>query len=212
MQTKFRIVETEDYILAVSDDKPKLNRYCTSEKNIIDVGKIHNPCTIFKPSTKKHLDMLRSCNNIVAHKPKNNAPELTLPLLPENFNGDVEELALKCITEISKKQFLSLPTLADIGDGFVLGYKAATKKYNEALDAMQEFVDRVDKGEVRSRKTYAKFKIILESLKQPTPTWFVAETDYLAWKNVDDDEPLKNKLKTTTIGGKEYLVGTYLYE
>lgn len=33
----------------------------------------------------------------------------------------------------------------------------------EMREAMQEFVDRVDKGEVRSRRTYAKFKKILGS-------------------------------------------------
>ena len=31
----------------------------------------------------------------------------------------------------------------------------------EMLEAMQEFVDRVEKGEVRSVKTYAKFKSII---------------------------------------------------
>lgn len=31
----------------------------------------------------------------------------------------------------------------------------------EMLEAMQEFVDRVDKGEVRSTKTYSKFKSII---------------------------------------------------
>ena len=30
-----------------------------------------------------------------------------------------------------------------------------------AKDAMQEFVDRVEKDEIRSRKTYSKFKTIL---------------------------------------------------
>ncbi|MHA1136530.1 MAG: hypothetical protein ACTSSE_08590 [Candidatus Thorarchaeota archaeon] len=33
---------------------------------------------------------------------------------------------------------------------------------NECLDAMQTFCDRVDKGEVRSVKTYGQFKEILD--------------------------------------------------
>lgn len=31
--------------------------------------------------------------------------------------------------------------------------------------AMQEFCDRVEQGQVRSTKTYSKFKLILKSLK-----------------------------------------------
>lgn len=35
----------------------------------------------------------------------------------------------------------------------------------EMRDAMQEFVDRVDNGEIKSRKTYEKFKSIIEKTK-----------------------------------------------
>lgn len=35
-------------------------------------------------------------------------------------------------------------------------------KAPEMLEAMQEFVDRVDKGEVRSNRTYNKFKQIIK--------------------------------------------------
>lgn len=38
-----------------------------------------------------------------------------------------------------------------------------------ALDAMQEFVDRCERGEVRSKYTYSKFKSILESLNKGAP-------------------------------------------
>ena len=37
-------------------------------------------------------------------------------------------------------------------------------KYSIMKDALSEFVERVDKGEVRSTKTYNKFKRILEQL------------------------------------------------
>lgn len=36
------------------------------------------------------------------------------------------------------------------------------------VDAVQEFVDRVERGEVRSKKTYAKFQSLLASLKSNT--------------------------------------------
>lgn len=41
---------------------------------------------------------------------------------------------------------------------------AALRERVKELEAlMQEFVDRVDRGEVRSKKTYAKFKEVLKS-------------------------------------------------
>lgn len=36
--------------------------------------------------------------------------------------------------------------------------------FERMREAMQEFVDRVDKGEVLSKYTYAKFKAILEAV------------------------------------------------
>jgi hypothetical protein len=38
------------------------------------------------------------------------------------------------------------------------------EQFNGMKEAMQEFVDRCDKGEVRSKKTYSKFKEILKSI------------------------------------------------
>lgn len=39
------------------------------------------------------------------------------------------------------------------------------KEHQQMKEAMQWFVDRVDAGEVRSRRTYAKYKEILSSLR-----------------------------------------------
>jgi hypothetical protein len=39
---------------------------------------------------------------------------------------------------------------------------ACGQRMEEMRAAMQEFIDRVDKGEVRSKRTYAKFKKILQ--------------------------------------------------
>lgn len=41
-------------------------------------------------------------------------------------------------------------------------HEDVANKFEEMHDAMNEFCDRVEVGEVRSRKTYAKFKAILE--------------------------------------------------
>lgn len=44
------------------------------------------------------------------------------------------------------------------GDGLIL---AMAYEIEELREAVQEFVDRVDRGEVRSKRTYAKFKALL---------------------------------------------------
>lgn len=40
---------------------------------------------------------------------------------------------------------------------------------NQMREAMQEFVDRVERGEVRSRYTYERFKEILANTSAPSP-------------------------------------------
>jgi DnaJ-class molecular chaperone len=56
------------------------------------------------------------------------------------------------------------------GNGWIVDVKALTRTQasggaNAALiEAAQEFVDRVERGEIRSKRTYAKFKAILATL------------------------------------------------
>lgn len=60
------------------------------------------------------------------------------------------------------------------------------------------------------------FNRILQSLKQPkTPKWFVAEMEEISDNKTNDfgkKQIYYQRLKTTTINGKTYLIGTYLYE
>jgi hypothetical protein len=44
--------------------------------------------------------------------------------------------------------------------------QAEADVYDDALAAMREFCARVDRGEVRSKRTYAKFAAILERVAQ----------------------------------------------
>jgi hypothetical protein len=68
---KFEIVETPDYVLAVSDEKPTYPEHYYFSNSLGD--RVENAET--KPSgiVKK----------IIGYQPKGNAPELDLPLLPE---------------------------------------------------------------------------------------------------------------------------------
>jgi len=250
MENKFEIIETPDYILAVSDEERGVEGYNYN----FGLSKI-NKLTKTYPT---HSTEWNFCKKIIAYQPKGNAkellfivqygnmtfkelngdgsyyecidckvqtirsgeflksqgielyknaPELDLPLLPEIvIEDDVEKLA-----ENYKNKKGSIPT-TELEDeifklGFKDGYKAATKKYSEddlrkAFEAGMRFVGE-DKG------SYEEF---IQSLKQPK--WFVAEivSNFPKMPIDGKDFPYVDILKTTTINGKTYLVGTYLYE
>jgi len=185
---KLEIIETRDYILSVSKNLDQL-LYNTSIQELI---------------TKGHVK---------AHLPKGNAPELDLLLLPEMVVEDVvENLAL---TEALKEY----PEKDTSINAFIKGYKAATKKYSEEdlKKALFDFGDvlfnNCQNGILEEDlRTYEND--ILQSLKQPTPKWFVAET---IQKSINGSIPVNQdweyELKTTTNSeGKKVLFGKYLYE
>ena len=43
---------------------------------------------------------------------------------------------------------------------------AENEKYKPLVDAMQEFVDRCERGEIRSKYTYTKFKELLKGVEE----------------------------------------------
>jgi hypothetical protein len=166
-------------------------------------------------SVSKNLDQLLyntsiqeliTKGHVKAHLPKGNAPELDLLLLPEMVVEDVvENLAL---TEALKEY----PEKDTSINAFIKGYKAATKKYSE-----EDF--KVAMKRIHSKCYGRSYDLndeneIIQSLKQPTPKWFVAET---IQKSINGSIPVNQdweyELKTTTNSeGKKVLVGKYLYE
>jgi hypothetical protein len=206
---KLQIIETEQYILAVSDEEIKEGDWYFDSTDKAAI----------RPIYKRNQDLIEEyfgCKKIIAYQPKGNATELDLPLLPEiDVEDDVEKLADKA----TKKQLIRIfggeskeEILDDIQKRkhyFKLGYKSATRKYSEydlrkAFEAGMYFIGE-DKG------SYEEF---IQSLKQSkTPKWFVAETKTVWRRNTDRSVPTKadldEELKTTTINGKTYLVGHY---
>jgi hypothetical protein len=217
MENKLQIIETTDYILAVSDEEIKAGDYLYFWNG--QSGIIH------KLKENQSADnMYGSGLKIIAYQPKNNAPELDLPLLPEISVEDDVNL---------KAQYYAVSTKSPNREahrmGYVEGYKAATKVYSEedlrkAFEAGMYFVGE-DKG------SYEQF---IQSLKQPktpcfpshclrecsdkclypnkTPKWFVAETEDIFHSPSPIGMSVDTVIKTTTIKGKTYLVGTYLFE
>ncbi len=215
MKTKFKIIETNDYILAVSDGEIKEGDYCINFFKSNDYIDAHT-CSIIKRNYLKS-ETFDNFLKIIAYQPKGNAPELDLPLLPEIVvEDDVEKLAdhnwnlhKELFSEKSKSSFLSI---------FKTGYKAANKKYSEEdlingiLYGMKKGLDinKVDENDPDWVRNYVK------SLKQPKqPKWFVAENNYgRCMEERCLNHPCDNKckeLKTTFKNGKTYLVGKYEY-
>lgn len=175
---------------------------------------------------------------IIAHQPKGNTPELDLPLLPEIVvEGDIEKLAweTKCI---SRKEVYELFNKELFKDKRIDGYysiSASTQvhQFNERLrelaknnvkEAAKVYIEEdlrkaIDKGyELARMNLYKadntlqpKIEEYIQSIKQPKTTlkWFVAEMEYIHDDSVPYPETKGEKLKTTTINNKTYLVGHY---
>jgi len=206
METKFRIRETPNYWLAVSEEEIKVGDYVT------DTFTIRTFDDTFSLLGKK---------KVIAYKPKGGAPKLELPLLPEMvIEDDIENLA----NEAVKKQLVRIllgeskdEVLDDIQKRkhyFKEGYKAATKVYSE--EDLIEFCMNMLSQYVQGNTNIYNRALLKESLNQPkTPMWFVTEMECGEIRQCmcnGNDDCLNPKLKNTTIDGEEVLVGTYLYE
>jgi hypothetical protein len=242
MNNKLQIIETSDYILAVSDEEVKLSNdnigfflRTHSISNNLDI--IQNPSFTSNYKYKK----------IIAYQPKDNAPELDLSLLPEIVvEDDVEKLAkLEYPISTNKGKWGFEEEVQQFNQrAFIKGYKSATKVYSEDDLSGHLIVlgNWIIKNKIKSGiEILSKIQEIIQSLKQPktpcfpshclrecsgkclypnkTPKWFIAET---VCDQCLDDETVdscycnfgnyKTEFKTTTINNKTYLVGTYKYE
>jgi hypothetical protein len=226
MNNKLQIIETPDYILAVSDKEIKEGEYYVTDT---------------KEIFKCDFDSIGLANyaydKIIAYQPKGNATELDLLLLPSfthanccitkdggltNMNkgcaernrcleivieDDVEKLASFYYGENrSTREFEE-----GFRKGFKIGYKAATKTFSEE-DLRKAFLEG---NKYPQESKYLPdfylgnyFEKFLQSLKQPTPKWFVAEMEEESGFTPNGYYS-KIVLKTTTINDKTYLVGHY---
>jgi len=218
MQTKFKIIETEQYWLAVSDEE--INEFGTNLKEGTKVFyNLTGYETIFIKTAFNICNgnfQSEFCKKIIAYQPKNNAPELDLPLLPEMaVEDDVERLAEQLLTSHSDFKAEGMSEYQNgrfngIIEG--LNYKSATKKYSEEdlRRVFKEGEGNIDVNGCKLDNSEKVFNKVIQSLKQPTPTWFVAEMEITKSEvfRENDNVPYAT-LKTTTINGKTYLVGKF---
>ncbi len=191
MKNKFKLVETEDYLLAVSDEEIEKDDYFYYIWFNADI--------IQKADSGSNLNNLNAKNpkdnfkKIIAYKPKGNAPELDLPLLPY-VEDEVEKLAESYYTQIRLAERTA----------FKFGYKAATKVYSE-----EDLRKAMHFGKFGEYEGIQKTQEFIQSLKQPK--WFVAEMKHTKSEVFRENDNVPYAvLKTTTINNKIYLEGTYL--
>jgi len=198
LQIILQVIETSDYILAVSDKQPVNGDIC------LDGLEIYSPY--------EDGDIaVDNFQKIIGYHPKGNAPELELPLLPEIVvEDDVEKLAIKCGKEYQHLDGDVLLDHPEYYSGFFDGfnYKSTTKLYSE--DDLRKAMKLVHKKFYGRAYDLKEEEEIIQSLKQPkTPKWFVAKTE-----PKDDFEAETGNcsvLKTTTANGKTYLIGEFIY-
>jgi hypothetical protein len=141
------------------------------------------------------------------HLPLNNNPIIpNLGLLPEMaVEDDVRKLAKEDRLNTGWGDDVDLPYTS----GFIRGYKAATKVYSEEDAEKIYMLGYMDAKDGKNHHN-EKLSDYLQSLKKPTPTWFVAEMQTTKSEvfRENDNVPYAT-LKTTTINGKTYLVGKF---
>ena len=71
------------------------------------------------------------------------------------------------ICNIGEGQRLIAEVIRGDGDGAIIAQRIVTavNMHDELIEALQEFCTRVENGEILSKKTYVKFKQILEKSK-----------------------------------------------
>jgi hypothetical protein len=212
MKTEFKIVETENYVLAVSENV--IPGDICLVNNETHKNAVRTFTTVFGGNKK-------DCKKIIAYKPKGNAPELDLPLLPY-VEDDVEKLAEE-YADFSN-DYIPISFGGKFNEtskrDFIAGYKAATKVHSE--DDMKKaynkgFSEGVIKGTCSMVYKHESFEEYIQFLKQPkTPKLFVAENNEKCKCGTTCEFEIckhESKLKTTTNSeGKQVLVGTYLYD
>jgi hypothetical protein len=196
---KFQIIETHDYILAVSGNPDRL--YNTSIQELINR------------------------KMVVGYAQKNNAPELDLPLLPEIVvEDDVEKLAKVS----AEKEGYGSNDRWDYINGYTKCYESTTKVYSEEdliefalwIRHNPYYKDKVVMSIQGCKELF--YTHYMQSLKQSKPKWFVAEMEdgfinelgdfSISMNSLQGNVKRIKRLKTTTIDRKIYLVGKYLNE
>jgi hypothetical protein len=178
---RLKLKETKDYVLALSEEEIKDGR---TDFWVYDG--LNDTCLFIKeicyfPNTKKifafktYNDTISGAFNqeVVGYIPKNNAPDLDLPLLPESIEEDnVFEFDTAQLSQKEQLDFYMLMTTGKIK------VKSSSNKVFTIEDLRK--VIKIARG-IREGKEIYEFEedeIIQKINKLKTPKYFIAETYY----------------------------------
>lgn len=189
-----KILKTDMYLLLIDEEaKIKEGDYIYVPDSYSTFSDNYSPEKI---CIKGKETWILKIKKIIAYRKLNSeAEELDLPSLPPFEEDNIEKLALEEVTKISKKQFLSLGTLANIGDGFILGYKAAQAKGKYSLEDMKKAIKMAQKGYdefgesgfLRHVREHTETEIIQSLSTQQLPKEFVISDKFSTF-----EENIKN--------------------
>jgi hypothetical protein len=219
---KLELVHTDNYMLLVSDEEIKEGDWVYNRgiETFLQVKNIWIDKIDFLNS---NLETFK----VVAYQPKGNVPELDLPLLPETVvKDDVENLAEKYFPDYPDG--IVTNEIKVLREGFIKGYKAATKKYSEEdlinlVAYIANFEDETDGNIASSGRMPSEIvNSFIQTLNQPK--YFIGELGKITGCKdpmvclrvcvIGTDsckQPILDytKLKTNIVDGKTYLVGKY---
>jgi hypothetical protein len=205
MENKFKIIETESYLIATSTKDFETNYYYNEFDKALRIGIIRQPYH----------------KSVVGYYSKDNSIELDLPLLPLLPEIVVEDNVEKLAKDLWEKEYKDLESSRMkrlFISAYTQGHKSATKFYSE-----EDVYDILDLGANNKGLRKGEILELFKKSKQPkTPKWFVAEMEQVILKDPNSCEHyievgcIENictcytfRLKTTTINNKTYLVGHY---
>jgi hypothetical protein len=161
--------------LVTSNEGLKIGDTCTSDKNIIDAGYIHSEWTIFKISTQKHLDILKSCLKVIAEQDQIDFSSLSGEEQKEIGYFDVEKLAEEEVENHNNIFFDSKYNMENYGiDKFTTGFQKAVELLSDKRFTLGDMYDLLDYI-VRNPETKGKFKgdIINDFILSQPKSWSV---------------------------------------
>ena len=208
---EFKILHTTDYLVCVSDEEIKVGDYRASRYG-----------EVYKQETDKIFPKFNRDKKIMAHLPLNNSPILEgVPLLPK-WNDVFYVWKLGRIVASKSKS----SNKSAIINGFVKGYKAATKVYSED-DLWNAFLRGIGVSkinELNDTPIEIVFQEFIQSLKQPKyPNYFIPKLVDMFEENNENyvhssgakgsySTHMKKFVITTNSEGQIVLIGTYKYK
>jgi hypothetical protein len=139
MNSKFEIIETPDYILAVSDEEPTDGNIALHPNGTVGILTTALAIALFKETNKGSY--VEDCKKIIAYQPKSNAPELDLLLLPEMV---VEDYSLEAAKKFAQSKFENLKEKYPSGKG-VTSIQAILDTLNVGVECGYKFASKASK-------------------------------------------------------------------